>query len=210
MRHYRHAVDSSRSHVRSLWGVVSLLSVLNIGLCIALIRAQSDLTIHIPPDLKDGAEVAVNSPLNANIYAFASYIFQQLNRWPNDGSTDFSQAIFALSAYLTPTYRESLISNLEDKGVRGELASRERGLSPIPGEGYAEHKVHVLGAGTWLTYIDMELTESVKGVTVKQKRLRYPIRVIRYDVDREANPWGLALDGYVPPGPQELPNIETQ
>jgi hypothetical protein len=31
---------------------------------------------------------------------------------------------------------------------------------------------------------------------VKQTQVRYPLRVVRYDVDREKNPWGLALAGF--------------
>ena len=172
----------------------------------SLFQSQSDITIHIPPDLKTGATLQADKPLAANVYAFATYIFQQLNRWPQDGSVDFSKAIYALSSYLTPSFRESLVTEMETKASRGELAGRERGMTEIVGLDYIEEKVQVVRDGLWLVQIDMELRESVKGVEVKRKRLRYPIRVIRYDVDRETNPWGLALDGYELPGPQALPD----
>ena len=173
-------------------------------LAIGLMRVPSDLTIHIPPDLKSGAKVQPNEPSPANVYAFAVYIFQQLYRWPTDGATDFSQAIYALSSYLTPSYRESLITELASKAKRGELAGRERGMQELPGQGFSEERVNILKDGVWVVVVDMALSETVKGVAVKLKTIRYPLRVVRYDVDRESNPWGLALDGFASTGPKAL------
>ena len=56
----------------------------------------------------------------------------------------------------------------------------------------------------WVVIVDMELSETVKGMAVKRKTIRYPLRVVRYDVDRESNPWGLALDGFASSGPTTL------
>ena len=184
--------------------MVGIEAVLILVLAIGLMRAPSSLTIHIPPDLKSGAVVHPNEPSPANVYAFAMYILQQLYRWPNDGATDFSSAIYALSGYLTPAYREALISELETKAKRGELAGRERGMQELPGHGFKEARVVVLQDGVWKVIIDMELFESVKGMAVKRKAIRYPLRVVRYDIDREMNPWGLALDGFESAGPITL------
>ena len=53
-------------------------------------------------------------------------------------------------------------------------------------------------------WLDLELSESVKGMTVKRAAIRYPLRVVSLDVDPEANPWGLALDGFAAEGPRRL------
>jgi hypothetical protein len=45
-------------------------------------------------------------------------------------------------------------------------------------------------------------------MTVKQTTIRYPIRVVRQAIDPEANPWGLALDGYASDGPRRLTDAE--
>ena len=50
----------------------------------------------------------------------------------------------------------------------------------------------------------MHIEEQVKGMLVKSVNVRYPVRVVRYDVDLNANQWGLALDGYADPGPTRL------
>ena len=184
--------------------MVGIEALLILILGIGLMRVPSALTIHIPPDLKTGAVVQPNQPLPANVYAFAVYIFQQLYRWPSDGATDFSHSIYSLSSYLTPAYREVLISDLESKAKRGELAGRERGMQELPGRGFVEDRVQTLKDGVWVAIVDMELIESVKGMSVKRKAIRYPLRVVRYDIDRETNPWGLALDGFGSTGPTTL------
>ncbi len=210
MGRFQNALDDSRAHIRSLWIVISLLVLIILVLGIGLLRAPSHMTVHIPPDLRSGATIGGNDPGAANVYAFASYIFKQLHRWEDDGSKDFSQQIYALSAYLTPRYRNQLLAALEEKAKRGELALRERGLQEIAGQGYEERRVDLVSDDVWIVWLDMRLAESVQGVPVKEKHIRYPIRVIRYEVDVESNPWGLALDGYEGSGPQELDQIDGE
>jgi len=50
---------------------------------------------------------------------------------------------------------------------------------------------------SWIVILDFELVETLKGEDIKRLYLRYPIRVVRYDVDSEDNKWGLAIDGYI-------------
>jgi len=47
----------------------------------------------------------------------------------------------------------------------------------------------------WIVWLDVNIAEHVLGAQVKDVTLSYPIRVVRYDVDRNKNPWQLALDG---------------
>ena len=56
-------------------------------------QAPKHLTVHIPPDLRSGAVLKIDEVPPSNVYAFAFYIFQQLNRWPNDGTRDYGQAM---------------------------------------------------------------------------------------------------------------------
>ena len=210
MRRYRYEIDNVRAHVRSLWAVIAIQVVVIAGLWFGWSQAPARLTVHIPPDLRSGAVLAVDKVPPANVYAFAFYIFQQLNRWPEDGSTDYGRAIFRVSPYLTPRYRADLIADLEQKGRQGELAYRVRGMQQIPGHGYEERRVDVLSPQAWTVWLDLDLFESVKGMTVKRTAIRYPLRVVRYAVDLEANPWGLALDGFGAEGPRRLTDAERE
>lgn len=208
MRRYRHEIDNVRSHLGSLWAVIAIELVVIAALWFGWMRAPEHLTVHIPPDLRSGAVLAVDEIAPPNVYAFAFYIFQQLNRWPEDGATDYGRAIYRIAPYLTPRYRADLIAELEHKGRHGELAYRVRALQEIPGHGYEERRVDLIDRGTWLVWLDLELLESVKGMTVKRSAIRYPLRVVRHAVDPEANPWGLALDGFGGDGPRRIRDEE--
>ncbi len=209
MKRYRYEIDNVRSHLRSLWAVIGLLVVIIVALWIALVRLPSTMTVHIPPDLRNGANLSYEEIPRANVYTFAFYILQQLNRWPENGSKDYGAAIFRTSAYLTPDFRETLISDMHNKSRVGELTHRVRGLQAIPGAGFSERRVEIVSDHEWLVWLDLELSESVQGMTVKHTRIRYPVRVVRYAVDAEANPWGLALAGYAGSGPSRIDATPT-
>lgn len=209
MQRYRYEIDNVRNHLRSLWLVISLLLLVIVGFWVAYMRLPTTLTIHIPPDLRAGAVLRLDEIPPANVYTFAAYVFQQLNRWPDDGARDYGEAIYRIAAYLTPAFREQLIEDLQGKARQGELANRVRSLQPMPGRGFESRRVESLGEGAWLVWLDLELNETVKGMPVKQTAIRYPLRVVRYPVDAEANPFGLALDGFAGEGPIRLDLTES-
>jgi len=208
MRRYRLEIDNVRSHLRSLWVVIGLQGLIILALWIGWSQAPKQLRVYVPPDLRSGAVLAAEEVPPANVYAFAFYIFQQLNRWPENGATDYGSAIFRISPYLTPRYRNDLIEDMELKARRGELAYRVRGVHEVPGHGYEERRVDVLSSDAWIVWLDLDLMESVKGMTVKQTTIRYPVRVVRQAIDPESNPWGMALDGYGSEGPRRLTDVE--
>lgn len=209
MQRYRYEIDNVRSHLRSLWAVIGLLLAVIAGFWAAFMRLPSSITVHVPPDLRTGAVLELEEVPPANVYVFALYVFQQLNRWPQDGAQDYGEAIYRIAAYLTPAFREHLIEDMQIKARQGELANRVRSVQPMPGRGFEGRRVDVLSDDAWLVWLDLELNESVKGMAVKQMAIRYPLRVIRYPVDAEANPWGLALDGFGGEGPVRLDTAES-
>lgn len=204
MRRYRLEIDNVRAHLRSLWVVIALqlgvIALLGVGWS----QAPQQIRVHVPPDLRSGAVLGLEEVPPANVYTFAFYIFQQLNRWPDNGAEDYGSAIFRLSPYLTPRYRTDLIAEMELKARRGELAHRVRGMHEVQGHGYEERRVEILSPGVWGVWLDLDLRETVKGMPVKHTAIRYPIRVVRLAIDPETNPWGLALDGYHSDGPRRL------
>ena len=138
MRRYRTEIDNVRAHLRSLWVVIGTQFVVILALWFGWSQAPRQLTVHVPPDLRSGATLSVNEVPAANVYAFAFYIFQQLNRWPEDGAKDYGKAIFRISPYLTARFRTDLMADMELKGRQGELAYRVRGVQEIAGHGYEE------------------------------------------------------------------------
>ncbi|MEA1889933.1 MAG: TIGR03746 family integrating conjugative element protein [Pseudomonadota bacterium] len=210
MQRYRYAIDNVRAHLRSLWVIIGIQVVIILALWFGWSQAPKQLTVHVPPDLRSGATLAVGEVPEANVYAFAFYIFQQLNRWSEDGAKDYGMAIFRVSPYLTPRYRADLIADMELKGKQGELAYRVRGMHEISGHGFEERRVDVLAPGIWVVWLDLDLFESVKGMTIKKTAIRYPLRVVSLSVDPESNPWGLALDGFASNGPHRLSKEELE
>jgi integrating conjugative element protein (TIGR03746 family) len=164
--------------------------------------STKDITVHLPPDLRSGARVKSDEVHPANVYTFAFYIWQQVNRWPLDGDKDYGQAIFKLAPYLTPSCRQKLESDMNRKASAGELTSRVRALQEIAGHGYEEARVMPQGNGLWKVSLDAEIIETVRGVAVKTAYVRYPLRVVQFEGDRDANPFMLALDCWAD---QELP-----
>jgi integrating conjugative element protein (TIGR03746 family) len=191
---YVNALETQKAINRILFTICLGLA----GLCALAMwgwhRAPRDLTLHVPPDLRSGARIKPRDVPLPNVYTFAFYVWQQINRWAQDGDKDYGLAIFKMASYITPACRHKLEADMNRKANAGELALRVRALMEMPGHGYAEARVMPTGNGTWLVSLDTEIAETVRGVPVKSAFVRYPLRVIQFDGDREANPWGLAID----------------
>ncbi len=181
---------------RQSWIIAALLVLLLVAL-VSWRTTQTDLTAHIPPDLSRGAAIQLGRAAEVpapNVYAFGFYIWHQVNRWAKDGSKDYGAQIFALQNYLTPSCREQLLQDMRIKAGDAELIQRTRALMEIPGYGYAANRVSDHGNGGWTVLVDAQLVETSRGMPVKDTFIRYPLHVVRYDIDREKNPWGLALN----------------
>lgn len=199
MARYADALEQARWTNKILAGLAAS-ALLVAGFSVMGWRAApKDLDVHIPPDLSKGATIhagkrEVPSP---NVYTFAFYIWQQLNRWSKNGQQDYGDQIFKLQAYFTPSCREQLIADQKNRADQGELDQRTRTVTEIPGLGYLDERVVSLADGSWSVTMDTQLQETSRGVPVKDAYIRYPLHVVRFDVDRERNPWQLALDCYV-------------
>jgi integrating conjugative element protein (TIGR03746 family) len=194
MSKYTHALDNRDAIIKLQWVGIAILSAALLLAIHGLITAPRDLTLHIPPDLRSGATLKPGDVPEPNVYAFAHYIWQQVNHWSRDGDKDYGAAIYRMQAYLTPSCREWLERDLVTKANNGELSLRTRALQEIAGHEFEESRVRTLSDGAWRVEVDYEIKETVRGVAVKETGVRYPLRVVRFDADRERNPFGLAVD----------------
>lgn len=197
-RKHLDALTSERFHNARLMKVIYTISVVAVvGIWFAW-RQPKIVDVHVAPDLKAGDHIRVSdgrSPVPlTNAYGFAYYIWQQINRWQSDGAKDYGQQIFAMQYFLTPRCQSQLQADMELRHSKGELRRRTRQISEIPGFPYSENRVIADGQDAWTVLLDTQVMETFGGQAVKDVYIRYPIRVVRFDVDRERNPWRLALD----------------
>ncbi|MFZ7310960.1 PFL_4703 family integrating conjugative element protein [Comamonas jiangduensis] len=171
-------------------------------------RQPKEIDVHFAPHIQAGDSVQVRNGESdiapVNVYGFAYYIFQQINRWQRDGFEDYGKQIFLFQSYITPACQAQLNNDMQDRAKKGELTSRTRFVTEIPGFGFSDQRVIAEGTNAWTVKLDLQLQESFKGQQIKDVFIRYPVRVVRYDVDREKNPWKLAIDCYGDNRPERL------
>lgn len=206
MSRFRHEIVHLQAHIRTLRLAAGALALLALLLGLGWWSAPRDLTIHIPPDLRSGSTRRWWDVPPENVYAFAFYIWQQLQRWPSDGEADYPRNLKTLSAYLTPACQAFLEQDYQRRRANGELRLRVRGLYEIPGRGYGEdpaRRVRVISARDWIVTLDLTADEYYSSEQIKRALVRYQLKVVRLDQDPEHNPFGLALDCYAQP-PQRI------
>lgn len=199
MSRFKNEVLHLQSHVKTLRLCSGALFLLVLGTGVGWWTAPRDLTIHVPPDLRSGSTRKWWEVPPESVYAFTFYIFQQLNRWPTDGEEDYSRNLQSLTAYLTPECRSFFQHDYDQRRRSGELRKRVRGLYEIPGRGFGddpETRVKVVSDRDWIVTLDVNADEYYGAEQIKRALVRYPIKVVRLDIDPELNPFGLALDCY--------------
>ncbi len=211
---YIDALASERRHNGFLrWLIVGVMAFGAIGLWFTN-QLPKNIDLHIAPDIKAGDTVRVvggeSQVPPVNVYGFAYYIWQQINRWQADGSKDYGQQIYTFQSYLTPGCQAQLTADMDNRYKAGELRLRTRHISEIPGFAFASNRVIADGTTAWTVLLDMQVMESYRGQPVKDTFVRYPLRVVRFDVDRERNPWRLALDCYGSLRPERLDENELR
>jgi integrating conjugative element protein (TIGR03746 family) len=182
--------QASRFKTRIIVGQIVLMMIMSIGWSLA----PNQISLHYPPDLRSGGSMKVDEIHESEVYLFTGYILQQLNNWKEDGEKDYLNKINLLRSYFTPSYQTFLQQDYNSRKQQGELRRRVRNWELVPGAVFEEKFVQHVGKD-WIVWIDVHIKEYVNGGIVKNLVNRIPMQVVRYDVDRETNPWGIALNG---------------
>lgn len=212
MSRFRNEVLHLQAHVRTLRLGAGALFVVALLLGFGWWSAPKQLTIHVPPDLRSGSTRKWWDVPPESVYSFAFYVWQQVQRWPTNGEEDYPRNLYALSAYFTPACQAFLRQDYEYRRSSGELRQRVRGIYEIPGRGYGDEptaRVRTVSNRDWIVTLDVSTDEYHGGEQVKRATVRYPLKVVRQDVDPQHNPFGLALDCYAgTPQRIEAPPLE--
>lgn len=195
MSRYRERVADQGAHIASLRVALVLMTALAGFMGAGWYQAtRMPPPLYIPPDLSAGATVRPGEIPESSVHAFAFYVWQQLNRWPRNGESDYAENLFRFSPYLSRACQMELQKDLDKRARAGELRERVRGVQPVAGSHFRGDRVRRRTEDLWLVVLDLELEEFYMGTRVKHRYIRYPLRVLRYDVDRKRNPFGLILD----------------
>ena len=180
---------------------IRYLSRINIGLLIALTMAawgwhgaQKDITLYYPPNMQLSTMMKAGVVPEETVYAFAPLILQQLHLWEKGGDQDYEANRYRLRQFMTETYQRQIVSEIDDGTAKGTLRGLKRRMQVLPTSVYTDDSVQVVG-NHWLVWLDVEILDSIAGMEVNRGVHRMAVRVVRYDINRDANPWQLALDG---------------
>ncbi len=210
-RQHLDALAAARAHNATLRKIILLVAGMGVAGMYFAYALPKNLELHLSPNMMNAGDSVQfkdgRAPVpETNVYGFAYYVWQQLNRWPTDGYTDYGKQIYRFQHFITPACMAQLDADLKARHAAYELRERTRQITEIPGLGYTQARVIADGKGdsAWTVLLDMQLMETFKGAAIKDTYIRYPIRVVRYDVDRMNNPWRLAIDCYGSQRPQRL------
>lgn len=195
MANIKKALDGMDSHILTLRIVIGVLVVALFFAMAGWKASPEHIKIDIPPDLRSGSTRGIEDRHPFNVYAFGYYIFQQMNNWPVEGLVDYKKQINRLSCYITPRFKGELERDYEQRQKQHEL-NRTRALQEMPERPYTDKRIYVESGDSWVAFFDVNIKETFRSEIVKDIFVRYPIRIVRWDVDPECNLWGLALDGF--------------
>ena len=99
MSRLRNALGARDAHITTLRGIIIVLVLLSAGLGFGWYSAPKDLTISIPPDLRTGSTQKWWEKPPSAVYAFTTYVWQQINRWPSNGEADYKRNLYVFYKY---------------------------------------------------------------------------------------------------------------
>lgn len=214
MSRLRNALRNRDGHINTLRSGCVVLVLGCMGLGYGWYSAPQDLTITIPPDLRTGSTQKWWEKPPSAVYAFTTYVWQQINRWPSNGEEDYRRNLYAYAPYLTPSCKAELEDDYEYRKRRNELDERERSVFEIPERGFSNESsgpgaVDIVSRDEWIVNLDLAVKESYDGTPIRDVYMRFPLRVIRADDDPEHNKWGLKIDCLAKPAQRlEIPKVE--
>lgn len=211
MKPFKNPTANDRSHINTLRFVITLLSVVLVGLVIALIinaQEPEQQRLSLPPEIRYGANLKTGEINPWEIYNFAGMVNQLVNNWQTNGATDYEKNLATYSALFTRRYLVQKANDFRSKLNRGELEQRLRSVQALGAWSETNHCgtyqpdcVKALGSGRWQVWLDINLKEHqiTRGTNalpylIKDEKLRVPVIVVYENDQPQYNPWGLKLD----------------
>lgn len=197
---YAYIDDNLRAHIKSLRMVTAVLAILLVSSVALQFYSNRTHRLSLPPALNYGATISTGSIHPWEVFNFAGYIWQYMNRCQSDCSSELATRQQQMIAFITPSFAAWLARDRQTRAA--ELSDRTRYVLPIGGS-WNSNLVTRSDNGHWHVVLDVLLVETLRGVEVKRAPLRYILQVVEMRADPEFNPWGLYLDA-MPIPPQRI------
>ncbi len=199
IRRFAFIDDNLSAHIRTLRWTVAALTILLAITAIGLYGSNRTHRLSLPPRLIYGADIETGVIHPWEVYSFAGYIWQLMNRCETDCSMELPERQQRMTRFITPAFAADLE---RDRSARiAELKGRTRYMLPI--RNWNSALVTQPDSDRWHVTLDVDLVETLRSVEIKRTPVRYTLMVTLLRVDPEFNPWGLMLDGFAIP-PQRL------
>ena len=178
--------------------IITALSITCLLLWWGWWQAPKHLTIYLPPDLGEGITQKATTIPKPFLYSFTAQVWQQIESWSDvksnaQGDFPYKQHILQYQAYLSSHFKAQLLKDYHRLLKAGHL-DRTRRLQLLA---FQENQVKQLSENSWEVDLDVLLIERADNMIVKRVKIRYPLRVVRRDVNRHVNPYGLVVDGFI-------------
>ncbi|MGR5347500.1 PFL_4703 family integrating conjugative element protein [Vibrio mediterranei] len=189
-------VQELQSHIRTLRLVLVMMLC---GLLFSIhgnVTSIDKLTVHIPPDLTNGAVMKVGEIPRASVFVNTSYLWIEFNSWMNNGTKDAYANLNAYQEYFSPQFI-SIMRAEYDRKITSRALERQRRLTLIPGtSSEAVKRVQPISNQSWVVYLDVVDEEFYMGERVKNSKIRYALLVEKTETTVDRNPLGLRIVGF--------------
>ncbi|STX81569.1 integrating conjugative element protein, PFL_4703 family [Legionella busanensis] len=200
MFEYYKKLDTLNQLNRLLLVCCGAFFLLTLWLGFALMKAPSKLQIWLTPSISaNGGLIKAEDIPDEYVHGFVATLIPHLHSWQAQGAEAFNQKILSYQHYFTPRFQDVLAANqdaLDKAGLfsRTQLTSLYRFLEP--------NDVKRLSHTSWEVHLVLRLTQKLNNhstMVIADKVVDYHYRVVKVNVSKLQNPFGLALDGYSQP-----------
>lgn len=185
-------LECKREHVVKNWIIAGLfiICISSIGLGFYLAKT---ITIKVDSSMPRSVTMTRGDVSPIYVFSFVERILAKVYRWKKDGKEDYKANIELLSNYMTPLCKKYLLEDADYRFKTGELTNRVRRIDPAQTKGISE-LVMSNPPNSWDVRTQYDLYESMNGLSIKEGRYYWDVRVIKDSSDVGLNQYGLLLD----------------
>lgn len=212
MSAYHEILEEKDRNIRYLGRIVfGLIAALSLSVW-GWRGAQQDITVYYPPNINVANKMEAGFIPEETVYSFTLLIMQQLYLWEKNADTDFEENSSRLRQFLHDDFRRKIQIEAALERAKGTRKNLQRTFQIMPSSVYSEEAVDPK-ADHWIVWFDAEVKDVLNKVEVYKRVHRMGVKVIRYDINRDFNPWSLAIAGIVHDEPlfdeRELQKLRT-